>query len=71
MKADRPHNEAMLELLHEDPGFADEYLAASIEALDEPGGHEAMLMALRHVARAQDMDAVAAWTDIQRKDVDR
>jgi hypothetical protein len=43
----------MVELLREDPGFADEYLAASLDALDEPGGREALLMALRQVAKAE------------------
>jgi len=43
----------MVELLQEDPAFADEYLAASLEAIDEPGGREALLRALRQVAEAQ------------------
>lgn len=71
MKASRPHDEAMVELLREDPAFADEYLAAALEAIDEPGGREALLMALRQVAQAQGMDAVAARAGIQRESLYR
>ena len=49
----RPHDETVIELLKEDPALADEYLAASLAAIDEPGGREALLMALRQVAAAQ------------------
>ena len=55
----RPHDEAVVELLRADPAFPDEYLAASLEAIEEPGGREALLMALRQVAEAQGMAAVA------------
>lgn len=71
MKASRPHDEAMVELLREDPAFADEYLAAALEAIGEPGGREALLMALRQVAQAQGMDAVAARAGIQRESLYR
>lgn len=71
MKASRPHDEAMVELLREDPGFADEYLASCMAAMDEPGGHEALLMALRQVAQAQGMDAVAARAGIPRESLYR
>ena len=53
MKAARPHDDAMVELLREDPAFADEYLAAALEEAEEPGGRQALLRALRHVAHAQ------------------
>ena len=66
-KASRPHNEAVIELLREDPAFADEYLAASLEAIDEQGGREALLTALRHVAEAQGMATVAERAGIQRE----
>ena len=42
-KASRPHDEAIVELLRADPVFPDEYLAASLEAIEEPGGREALL----------------------------
>jgi DNA-binding phage protein len=41
MKAARPHDVAMVELLREDPAFADEYLAAALEEAEEPGGRQA------------------------------
>ena len=66
-KASRPHNEAVIELLRENPAFADEYLAASLEAIDEQGGREALLTALRQVAEAQGMATVAERAGIQRE----
>ncbi|MBU1664821.1 MAG: putative addiction module antidote protein [Gammaproteobacteria bacterium] len=71
MNASRPHDDAMVELLRDDAAFADEYLAASLESLDEPGGREALLMALRQVAQAQGMDAVAERAGIQRESLYR
>lgn len=67
----RPHDDAMVELLRQDAAFADEYLAASLEAIDEPGGREALLMALRQVAQAQGMDVVAERAGIQRESLYR
>ena len=57
--ASRSHDEAVIELLREDPSFADEYLAAAMEEANQDGGREALLAALRHVAEAQGMAAVA------------
>lgn len=66
-KASRPHNDAVVELLREDPAFADEYLSASLAALDELGGREALLMALRQVAEAQGMAVVAERAGMPRE----
>ena len=71
MNSTRPHDDAMVELLREDAAFAEEYLAASLEAIDEPGGREAQLMALRQVAQAQGMDAVAERAGMQRESLYR
>jgi probable addiction module antidote protein len=71
MNASRPHDDAMVELLREDATFADEYLAASLDAIDESGGREALLMALRQVAQAQGMDAVAERAGMQRESLYR
>jgi len=70
-KASRPHDDAMVELLREDPAFADEYLAIALEEADEPGGREALLAALRHVAEAQGMAAVAERAGIPRESLYR
>lgn len=53
-KASQPHDDAVVELLREDPAFADEYLAAALDEANQPGGHEALLAAFRHVVEAQE-----------------
>lgn len=69
--ASRPHDEAVVELLREDPAFADEYLAAAMDEVDQSGGREALLAALRHVAEAQGMSAVAERAGIPRESLYR
>mgnify|MGYP003602930969 FL=1 len=64
--ASRPHDAAVVELLKADPDFANEYLAAALDEADEPGGQAALLAALRHVAEAQGMAAVAERAGIPR-----
>ncbi len=66
-QASRPHDETVVELLRGDPGFADEYLAESLAAIDEPGGQEAFLQALRHIAEAQGMAAIAERAGLPRE----
>ncbi len=70
-KASRPHDEAVIELLHEDPAFADEYLSAALDEAGLPGGREALLAALRHIAEAQGMAAVAERAGIPRESLYR
>lgn len=67
----RPHSEAVIELLKGDPALADEYLAVALEEADQPGGQEALLMALRHVAEAQGMAQVAERAGMQRESLYR
>jgi probable addiction module antidote protein len=67
----RPTDDSVLELLHEDPAFADEYLSAALEEANQPGGREALLAALRHIAEAQGMTAVAERTGIPRESLYR
>lgn len=55
-EASRPHDETVIELLREDPTFADEYLAAALDEVDQPCGREALLAALRHIAEASRHD---------------
>ncbi len=69
--ASRPHDAAVVELLKADPDFANEYLAAALEEADEPGGQTALLAALRHVAEAQGMAAVAERAGIPRESLYR
>ncbi len=57
-EASRPHDQTVIELLREDPDFADEYLTTAFEEINEPGGREALLAALRHIAEAQGMARV-------------
>ncbi|MCB1941244.1 MAG: putative addiction module antidote protein [Candidatus Accumulibacter sp.] len=71
MKAARSHDDAMVELLREDPAFADEYLAAALEEAEEPGGRQALLRALRHVAQAQGMEEVAQRAGLRRESLYR
>jgi probable addiction module antidote protein len=70
-RASRPHAEAIIELLRDDPAFADEYLQAAMQQADEEGGREALLSALRHVAEAQGMAQVAERAGIQRESLYR
>ena len=69
--AHRKHDDAIIELLREDPAFANEYLATALDEADEPGGREALLAALRQVAQAQGMEQVAARAGMQRESLYR
>jgi probable addiction module antidote protein len=61
----------VLELLRSDPAFAEEYLTAAMEEADQPGGREALLTALRHVAEAQGMATVAERAGLPRESLYR
>mgnify|MGYP001599470797 CR=1 FL=1 len=65
----------MIELLRAEPDFANEYLAAAMDEAGEPGGQAALLAALlaalRHVAEAQGMAAVAERAGIPRESLYR
>lgn len=67
----RPHDEAVVELLRNDPVFAEEYLSAAMDEAGEPGGREALLIALRHIAEAQGMAAVAERAGLPRESLYR
>lgn len=66
-KISRPHDEAVIEMLKSDPGFANEYLAVALEEADQSGGQQTLLLALRHIAEAQGMSAVASRAGIPRE----
>lgn len=53
MAKSRLHDDAMVQLLREDPEFAQHYLHQAFIDIDEDGGQEAFLSALRHVVEAR------------------
>ncbi len=66
-RTSRSHDEAMIEMLHADPAFANDYICMALEEADEPGGREALLIALRQVAEACGMAKVAKLAGIKRE----
>ena len=68
---DISHDEIVIGMLKADPDFANEYLATALEEVDLPGGQFALLAALRHIAEAQGMSAVAARAGIPRESLYR
>ena len=70
-RPDRPHDESLIELMQEDPLFAEDLLAVAIEEINEPGGREALLTALRCYAEAKGMSAVATETGLSRESLYR
>ena len=73
MKAPRhvSHDETVVAILKADPSFANEYLAAALEEAELSGGQVALLAALRHIAEAQGMSAVASRAGIPRESLYR
>ena len=71
MNKSRSHDEAVIDMLKNDPDFANEYLAVALEEADQPGGQQALLSALRHIAEAQGMSAVAERAGIPRESLYR
>lgn len=67
----RPHDAAVVDILRTDPDFVNEYLAAALDEAGEPGGQAALLAALRHVAEAQGMAAVAERAGLPRESLYR
>jgi probable addiction module antidote protein len=62
------HHEQLLNELRADPAFARAYLDAALEEADQPGGQEALLLALRQLADAQGgMTQLAERTGIRRE----
>ena len=58
-------------MLREDPAFVDEYLAVAMTEVNQDGGQQALLAALRHVAEAQGMASVAERAGIPRESLYR
>jgi probable addiction module antidote protein len=70
-RPDRPHEESIIELMREDPQFADELLAVAMEEINEQGGREALLTALRCYAEAKGMSAIAQESGLSRESLYR
>ena len=68
MPNSRLHDDAMVEILREDPDFAKAYLHQAFLDIDEDGGQEAFLMALRHIVEARGgMAAIAKKAGVSRE----
>jgi probable addiction module antidote protein len=67
-KASISHDEAMARRLRKDSRFAAEYLKAALEERDEP---QVLLLALRHLARAQGIAKVAKAAHVERESLYR
>ncbi|EPF20679.1 Predicted transcriptional regulator [Cedecea davisae] len=62
------HDDAMVQLIKDDPAFAQVYLHQALIEIDEEGGYEAFMMALRHVIEASGgMSAVAKRAGVSRE----
>jgi DNA-binding phage protein len=60
--AARLHDEAVIDLLRDDPAFADEYLAAALKQANAAGGRDALQSALRHVVAASAYRLETRWS---------
>lgn len=67
-KASISHDDAMVRRLRKDPDFAAEYLKAALEDEHEP---RVLLIALRHLARAQGIAKVAKAAGVERESLYR
>lgn len=68
---DVSHDETIIAMLKADPDFANEYLSASLDEAELKGGRSAILTAMRHIAQAQGISAVAARAGIPRESLYR
>lgn len=67
-KASISHEDAIIKELRDDPDYAAEYLKAAMEDSDEP---RVLLIALRHLAKAQGIARVAKKARIERESLYR
>jgi len=70
-KISRPHAESVIEMLREDPEFANDYLAVALEESNQPGGQQVLLAALRNIAEAQGMSTIAQRAGMPRESLYR
>ncbi|UDQ81933.1 putative addiction module antidote protein [Erwinia rhapontici] len=66
------HDSAVIDMLREDPGFAQVYLQTALEDIYEDGGVGAFLTALRHVVNARGgIGEIAAKSGLSREQLYR
>lgn len=63
----RPHDEAVVEQLREEPAFSAEYLGVALGEADDPDGQEALQRVLHHVAEGQGMGKIAELAGLPRE----
>lgn len=72
MKSLRTHDEAMVQMIRDDPEFAVEYLRVAFEELDLEGGEISFLAALRQIVEARGgMAEVAEKAGLSRESLYR
>lgn len=72
MKAVRDHDEAIVEMLRQNPEFVVSYLRTALEEIGLPGGEQAFLTALRQVAQARGgITQLAKTANMKREAVSR
>ncbi len=72
MSRSRNHDDTVIEMIRNDPGFAEAYLHTAFEELDEEGGEASFLLALRHVVEARGgMATIAEKTELSRESLYR
>lgn len=63
----RSHEDSVLEMLRDDEAFAIEYLSVALEEIDQEGGGDAFLLAIRRLAEARGgMGALSENTGLAR-----
>ncbi|MDT8895811.1 putative addiction module antidote protein [Halomonas sp. I1] len=68
----KSHDDAVTQMLRDDPDMALDYLRTAFDELDEEGGESAFLMALRHVVEARGgMAEVAERAQVSRESLYR
>lgn len=70
-RADVSHEDAMVQMLRNDPAFTAEYVRVALEEVGEKGGQAALLSVLRQVAKARGMAYVAKAAGVERESLYR
>lgn len=66
------HDDSVIKMIQDDPEFAEAYLQAAFETLDEEGGEAGFLVALRHIVEAKGgMATIADHAGLSRESLYR